>query len=152
MDAVLRGATVYAIVWALFRLAGKRTLSEATTFDFVMLLIVAETTQQALLGEDFSITNSALLISTLIGLDILLSLLKSRFPRIERIIDGAPLLIMRDGQPLEERMRKARIDRFDILQAARAAHGIERLDQVKHAVLEQSGGITVVPWRVSPEQ
>lgn len=145
MDSVLRGAVIYFIVWALFRVAGKRTLSDATTFDFVLLLIIAGTTQQALLGDDFSITNAFLLITTLIGLDVLLSIVKERFPRVERVMDGQPILVVENGVPLEERMKAARIDRSDILEAARRLQGLERMEQIKYAVLEPSGGISIIP-------
>jgi uncharacterized membrane protein YcaP (DUF421 family) len=145
MDSVLRAVSVYVFVWILFRLAGKRTLSEATTFDFVLLLIIAETTQQALLGDDFSMTNSFLLITTLIGIDIVMSFVKRRFPRVDRFIDGEPLLIVANGRPLKDRMHRARVDEADVLEAARRLQGLEQMHQIKYAVLEQSGGISIVP-------
>ena len=145
MNPVIRATAMYGFLWLVFRIAGKRTLSEATTFDFVLLLIVAETTQQALLGNDFSLTNAFILITTLVGIDIGISLLKQRFPRIERVIDGEPVLIVDNGRLLEKRMARARVDREDILEAARRLQGLERMDQIKYAVLEQSGGITIIP-------
>lgn len=145
MDAIVRAIVVYGLVWALFRVSGKRTLSEATTFDFVLLLIIAETTQQALLGEDYSITNAFLLVTTLIGIDIALSLVKRRFPRFDKVMDGQPVIIVENGHPLEDRMRQARVDEADILEAARRLQGLERMEQIKYAVLEQSGGISIVP-------
>lgn len=145
MDAVIRAAAIYVFVWLVFRLAGKRTLSETTTFDFVLLLIIAETTQQALLGEDFSVTNAFILITTLVGIDIGLSLIKQRWPKAEKVIDGEPVVLVADGRPLEDRMKRARVDRQDILEAARRLQGLERFEQIKYAVLEQSGGITIVP-------
>ncbi len=145
MDAVIRATTIYFFVWLVFRLAGKRTLSDATTFDFVLLLIIAETTQQALLGDDYSLTNAFVLITTLVGIDIALSLLKRKFRQLGQIMDGAPLLIVDNGRPLEERMARARVDRQDVLEAARRLQGLERMDQIKYAVLEQSGGISIVP-------
>lgn len=147
MDAVLRASAVYVFLLILFRLSGKRTLSSATTFDFVLLLIIAETTQQALLGDDFSITNSVLLIVSLLGIDIGLSYVKGLWPRFARIADSLPLVILKHGEPLEDRMKKARLDKSDILMAAREHQGLERLDQIKYAILEQSGGITIVPER-----
>ena len=145
MDAVLRGVSIYLIVLVVIRLSGRRTLGEMTAFDFVLLLIIAETTQQALLGEDFSITNAFLLVTTLVGLDILMSLLKQRFDLIDRVIDGVPMIIVENGRPLEERLRKARLDKADIMQAARKLQGLERMDQIKFAVLEADGSITVIP-------
>jgi len=145
MDAVLRGAVIYFGVLVLLRIAGKRTLSEATAFDFVLLLIIAEAVQQALLGDDYSITNALLVVGTLIGIDIAMSLLKRRFPRLERVIDGQPLMLIENGRLLEDHMRKARVDESDILEAARRRQGLEHIDQIKYAVLEQSGGISVIP-------
>jgi uncharacterized membrane protein YcaP (DUF421 family) len=145
MDSVVRATAIYFVVWMLFRIAGKRTLSEATPFDFVLLLIIGETTQQALLGQDFSLTNAILLIATLIGIDVLLSVIKQRSARAERILDGRPVLVLENGRLLEDRMRRERVDREDILEAARRLQGLERIDQIKHAVLEPSGGISIVP-------
>jgi uncharacterized membrane protein YcaP (DUF421 family) len=145
MDVVLRGVVVYFLLLAVFRVGGKRTLSQATTFDFVLLLIIAETTQQALVGDDASLTTAVLLIVTLIGFDILLSILKCRFQRLDALIEGVPMVILRDGRPLRQRMTKERVDEEDILCAAREAHGLERIDQIKHAVLERSGGISIIP-------
>jgi uncharacterized membrane protein YcaP (DUF421 family) len=109
------------------------------------LLIVAETTQQALTGQDYSITNSFLLIVTLIGLDIGLSLVKQRSKKVEQWLDNVPLVIVENGKPFKERMDKARIDEEDILNAARMHQGLERMDQIKYAALERSGGISIIP-------
>ena len=145
MDAVFRAIVVYLFIWMLLRMAGQRTMSETTTFDFVLLLILAETAQQALLGDDFSVTNAFLLITTLVGIDVLMSFVKRQYPRFDRIMDGEPLLLVDDGRPLRQRMRRARIDEADILEAARRLQGLERMDQIKDAVLEQSGGISIIP-------
>ena len=115
-------------------------------FDFVLLLIIAETTQQALLGDDYSLTNAFILITALIGIDIGLSLLKRRFKRLDRIIDGQPTLVVENGKPLHDRMQIVRVDEADVLEAARRLRGLERMDQIKYAILEQSGGITIVPF------
>lgn len=145
MESVLRALAVYAFLLLVFRIAGKRALAEITTFDFVLLLIVAETTQQALLGEDFSLVNCFLLISTLMCVEILLSLWKRRHPLVDKILDGVPLILLDNGKLLHDRMKRSRVNEDDILVAARELHGIERLDQVKFAVLERSGGISIVP-------
>jgi uncharacterized membrane protein YcaP (DUF421 family) len=147
METVLRGAGIYVVLLIVFRLAGKRTLSQATTFDFVLLLIIGETTQQALLGSDYSIINSILLIITLMSIDIGLALLKQRSPQIEQLIDGVPLIIVEDGRPLKDRMAKVRIDEADVLTAARETQGLARMDQIQYAVLERSGGISIIPRR-----
>src|SRR5690606_12768697 len=91
MDAVLSALAIYVFLLVVLRIGGKRTLGQTTTFDFVLVLIIAETTQQALLGDDFSVTNALLLIATLVGLDIALSLLKRKWPKLDRLIEGVPM-------------------------------------------------------------
>lgn len=145
MDAIFRGTAIYIFLLILFRINGKRSLSQITSFDFVLLMIVAETTQQALLGNDFSLTNAGLLIVTLFTLDLVIAILKPFSRKFEKLVDGTPLIILEDGKPLEDRMKKARVDETDILTAARELQGLERLDQIKFAVLERSGGISIIP-------
>jgi uncharacterized membrane protein YcaP (DUF421 family) len=147
MDAVLRALVVYGFLLVIFRIAGERTLSSMTTFDFVLLLVIAEATQQALIGEDFSVTASLVVITTLIGLDIGISLLKDRSPLLHKLVDGVPLIIVENGKPLIDRMRRARVDESDVLQAARERQGLEHMDEIKFAVLERTGEISIVPKR-----
>jgi uncharacterized membrane protein YcaP (DUF421 family) len=145
MESVLRAAVTYFVVWLLFRIAGKRSLGEMTAFDFVLVLIISETTQSALQDRDNSFTNTLLLIATMLAIDIGLSLCKQRSQRVEQVLDSVPLLIVADGVPLGERLKKSRLDEADILAAARKLRGLERLDQIKYAVLECNGGITIIP-------
>mgnify|MGYP000622028922 CR=1 FL=1 len=145
MDSVFRALAIYAILLIIFRISGKRSLAQITTFDFVLLLVIGEATQQALLGDDFSLTNAFIVIVTLVGIDIGLSLLKQRSPKLELLLDDSPLIIVENGRPLQERMDKARIDESDVLTAARELQGLERMDQIKYAVLERSGGVSIIP-------
>ena len=145
MDSVVRGLAVYVFLLIVFRVAGKRTLAETTSFDFVLLLIISEATQQALVDGDNSMTNALLLVVTLVGLDIAISLVKRRFPTFDKLVDNVPLVIVEHGRPLRDRMHKSRVDTSDVLQAARESHGLERMEQIKYAVLERSGGISIVP-------
>ncbi|HEX2142035.1 MAG TPA: YetF domain-containing protein [Candidatus Limnocylindria bacterium] len=145
MDAVLRAIAIYAILLIVFRIAGKRALSQITTFDFVLILVIGEATQQALLGSDFSITNAALVIVTLLGLDIGLSLLVSKVPALQQVVEDVPLVIVEDGRMLKERLAKSRVDVTDIMEEARRLQGLERMEQIKYAVLERNGGISIIP-------
>jgi len=151
MGSVIRIVVVYMFLLLLFRIAGRRTLSQMTSFDFILLLIVSELTQQAMIDNDPSMTNAFLMILTLLGLDIGLSLVKREFPRVDKWLDGVPLVIVENGRPLKDRMRKARVDESDVLTAARELQGLERMEQIKYAVLERSGGISIIPktWRMA---
>ena len=145
METILRAATIYFILLLLFRVSGNRALAHITTFDLVLLLIISEAAQNAMVGDDYSIANALVLIVTLIAIDIALSIWKQRAPRVERWLDGVPLVIVENGQPLRDRMDKARVDESDVLAAARQHHGLERMAQIKYAVLERGGGISIIP-------
>ena len=145
MESVFRGVGIYLILLVVIRLSGRRTLAQMTAFDFVLLLIIAETTQQALLGDDFSMANATVLILTLFVTDILLSLFKGWMPRATHLLDGVPTVLISLGKPDEYAMRRSRVDIEEILEAARSQHGIERLDQIKSAVLEVGGHVSIVP-------
>ncbi len=147
MDAVMRAVVIYLWLLVVFRMTGNRSLAQITVFDFVLLLIISEAAQNGLVGNDYSVTNSLLLIVTLFTLDIGLSLIKGKLPKLERFVEGVPVLLVRDGEPLRDHMKKSQVDEQDILEAARKLRGLERMEQVKYAVLERDGEITVVPKR-----
>jgi uncharacterized membrane protein YcaP (DUF421 family) len=145
MSSILHAAAVYIVLLLIFRVAGKRTLNDMTTFDLVLVLIISEAVQQGMVGEDYSLTNAFLLIVTLIAMDVLLSVLKHRFPSFGRALDGRPVVIVRDGALLERVAAKERVDEEDVMSAARTLHGIEHMEQIKHAVLEAGGKISIIP-------
>lgn len=144
MDSVLRAAVMYLALMVLFKIAGRRSLAELTTFDFVLLMIIGEATQQALLGNDFSLTNSMLVIVTLIAIDVGLSLIKQRSQWVQRLIDGGPTIIVENGKLLHKRLRHARLVEADVMEAARSSQGIETLEQIKFAIIERNGKISVI--------
>ena len=149
MESIVRAAVVYFVLLVIFNIAGKRAMSETNTFDFVVLLIVSEAVQNALIGEDLSLTNAFLIVMTLMGLIVAVSVWKYRSARAEKILGGGPVILVRDGQPFEDRMRMTRIDLPDILMAARSSQGLERLEQIKYAVLEEGGSISIIPKQSS---
>lgn len=145
MDTVIRGVFIYMFLLVVFRISGKRTLASISTFDFVLVLILSETVQQGLIEADSSITNAVLLVLTLGGIDILFSELKARFPKLARLIDSTPVVVVKDGQILPRPMKKERVDEADILTAAREQQGISRLDEIAYAIVEETGHISIVP-------
>jgi uncharacterized membrane protein YcaP (DUF421 family) len=145
VESVLRALVLYVVLLLLVRVTGRRTLAETTPFDLVLLLVIGEATQQALLGDDFSLTNAVVVIVTLLLADIGLSLLKGRSQRAERWVDGVPTILVADGRPLRDRLRHARVDEQDILEAARARQGLAGMEEIRFAVLEPGGGITIIP-------
>ena len=145
MNPVIRGLAIYFFVYIIFRILGKRSLSEITTFDFVLLLIISETTTDALVGEDYSLMACFIMISTLVGVDLLFTLTKTKWKWFEKVSDGAPLVLVDKGVPLKKRMEKTKVDEEDVLEAARSLHGLENMEQVKYAVLEKYCTISIIP-------
>ena len=145
MDTVIRSIVVYLFVLVVFRISGKRSLSQITTFDFILLLIIGEATQNALVGEDFSVTNAVVVIATLVTLEMIFSSMGSRWPAFSRVVESLPVVVVENGKLLDDRIKQEGVTVSEILAAGREAHGLERLDQFKYAILERHGGISVVP-------
>jgi uncharacterized membrane protein YcaP (DUF421 family) len=145
VDLVIRGAVIYLFLMFVLRVAGNRQLSETTAFDLVLLLVISEVTQQAFIGDqDFSITAAIVLILTLVGLDIVLSTVKQHVSGAGKVLEGIPLLLIDDGEPIRETMDKERVDVPEILATAREQYGIDSLDQIQYAVLEADGRISII--------
>ena len=145
MESVIRGVVVYGFLLLVFRLGGKRTLSETTNFELVLLLIISETTQQAMVNNDHSITNGFLLILTLVGCTVTLAWFKQRFPKWDAVLDDVPTIVVENGHAHKDRMIKLHVDEGDILESARELQAIENMDQIKYAIVERNGKITVIP-------
>lgn len=145
MESVIRGVAIYIFLWLVFRISGKRTLAQSSPFELVLLLIISEVTNQAMVDSDHSITNAFLLIMTLVGMSILLSVIKHYWPAANRLLEGMPLPVMKDGKLLDENMDKARVDKEEILTSARYTQGVTRMDEIQDATVENDGKISVVP-------
>lgn len=145
MESVLRSAAVYVFVLIVFRISGKRSMSQITTFDFILLLIIGEATQQALLGNDFSIINAWVAIGTLMVLELAFSKAEGRWTAFGRVVGSLPVVVVEHGKLLEARAKQEGVTMAEILEAGREKHGLERLEQFKYAILERHGGISVIP-------
>jgi uncharacterized membrane protein YcaP (DUF421 family) len=145
MVPVVRAVAVYAFLMLLLRVMGKRTLAQVSVFDFVVLLIVSECTQQGMTGNDFSVTNAAILVTTLVFLQRGADWLSERSSRADRILNDMPVVIVENGKPKREWLERNQLSEDEILEEGRRSQGIERMDQVKYAVLERDGGISVIP-------
>jgi uncharacterized membrane protein YcaP (DUF421 family) len=141
---VISGAAIYLSVLVFTRITGRRTLAQTTVFDIVLLLLLAETAQGFLLRDDPSFTNFAVVLATFGVIDVAMSYLKLHFTFAQALIDGAPTILMRDGEVLENRLRRTRVTRDDIIEAARMQHGIASWDEIDAAVLESGGGISII--------
>ncbi|MCP2334287.1 DUF421 domain-containing protein [Actinoalloteichus caeruleus] len=145
MHSVLATTAVYLGILVLLRLTGKRTLAQVSTLDLILLLIISEATQQALIGDDFSITTALLVITTLMFVDRTADYLRWRFRPVDRVLQGAPLVLVDHGKPVDRHLAAQHITVDDILTAARERQGVHGLHQIRYAVLETSGAISIIP-------
>lgn len=150
MDTVIRALSVYVILFVIFRIAGRRTLAQITPFDLVLTLIISESIQEALVDSDGSLTGAFLLVITMVGANIALSVAKERSRLVARILDGLPVVVIANGEPKQEAMDRERVDESDVLSAAREHFGMSRIDEIDYAVVEDSGAIGIIPKRRAP--
>lgn len=146
MEMVFRALAVYLILLVVFKIAGRRALLQMTSFDLILLLIISEATQQALLGDDFSVTGAMITIITLVVIDILFGIIKKYLSGAESALDGSPVILVENGIPLTDKLRKVDVSCDDILVAARQNQGITDLGKIKYAILERNGHISVIPY------
>lgn len=145
MEMVLRAIAIYLILLVVFKVAGRRALLQMTSFDLILLLIISEATQQALLGDDFSVTGAMLTIITLVVVDMLFGYMKKFISGAESVLDGSPVVLVENGIPLADKMEKVDVSCDDILVAARQNQGITELSKIKYAILERNGHISIIP-------
>ena len=145
MEMVLRALAIYFILLLVFKVVGRRALLEMTSFDLILLLIISEATQQALLGNDFSVSGAMLTIITLVAVDILFGLVKKYLSGAESVIDDSPVILVENGIPLVDKLQKVDVSCDDILVAARQNQGITELSKIRYAILERNGHISIIP-------
>jgi uncharacterized membrane protein YcaP (DUF421 family) len=140
-----RSLAVYLALLVGLRLAGKRELGQMTTFDLVVILVLSNAVQNAMLGPDTSLTGGLVAAATLLAVNTAVGRLGLRASWLSRYLTGTPTLLVHDGHLLEDQCRNERVSPDEVLQALRE-HGVESIEAVKVAVLEVDGTISVVPW------
>jgi len=142
-ELVLRTLVIYVVVLVLLRFAGKRELGQMTTFDLVVIILIANAVQNAMTGPDTTIAGGVLAATTLIVANVAVSRVFQRFPSLSRLFAGSPTLLVEDGKVLQENLKRENIS-LDELEMAAREHGIEDLKDVTLAVLEVDGSISIV--------
>ena len=144
METVVRITIVYIFIVFGLRVLGKRQFSELSPLELVTLLLIPELVAQALVREDFSMTNALIGVSTLFALSFLSATLTYKSKKAQDVIFGTPSVLVQHGHFVQENLDKERVPTGDVF-AAMHEVGLERLEQVKWAVLEQDGRISIVP-------
>ena len=145
-ELVLRSVVVYALFLAALRLSGKRELGQFTIFDLALVLLAANALQPAITGPDASLPGAAIIVVTLFTLNRLVAIGRNRSPLLRRVLDYSPRTIAEDGAWVEAALEAEGLDDDD-LEASLREHGLESIDQVRLAVLEHDGSISIVPRR-----
>jgi uncharacterized membrane protein YcaP (DUF421 family) len=144
MDIVLRAGFIFIFVYVVMRAIGRRELSSLEPFDLIMIVVVGDLVQQGVTQSDYSVTGAVLAVSTICLLTVVVSWVSWRFPRLRPALDGAPIVLVEDGKPLEANMRRERITVEELAAQARLQQ-IDSLEKVRFAVLETSGAISFIP-------
>jgi uncharacterized membrane protein YcaP (DUF421 family) len=144
MDLVLRALVAFVFVLLLTRVVGRRELASLQPFDLILLVMIGDLVQQGVTQNDFSITGMLLVGSTIGLLAVLVSWTSFRFPRLRPMLDGEPVIVVQDGEPIRKNLNRNRLT-LDELRAAARQEQIASIDDVQWAVLETSGRISFIP-------
>jgi uncharacterized membrane protein YcaP (DUF421 family) len=145
---LLRTILVYLVILVGLRLSGKREIGQMTVFDLVVLLLISNAVQNAMVGPDTSLTGGILAAVVLLVLNAIIARLRLRSPLLRRWVEGTPTLLVLHGEVIPAHMRREGIDDDSLLTALRE-HGVAAVSEVEMAVLEIDGSISVVPLGAS---
>lgn len=143
MSTILHAIVGYFFLVLVIRVLTRRPGSQMTPFEFVLVFLMGGVIILTTVGSDRSETNSVCAVITIGLLHRLVSKLKTRYSRIGAIVDGTPLVLLKDDQWQTEVMQKLRLQDDDVMAAARTK-GVKKLDQIKYAILERNGGISII--------
>ena len=151
IEKILRPALVYAFLVVGLRLAGKRELAQLNPFDLVVLLTISNAVQNAIIGNDNSVTGGVIGATTLLALNHFVVRALYRHRRLDRLIEGSPTVLIEHGQLRKERLKDELITHAELMAAAHK-QGFSRLDEVDRAVLDPGGGIEFISKEPAPPQ
>lgn len=150
-EFVLRGAIVFAAMMFLLRLAGKRQIGQMTPFDLVLLLILSNAVQNAMNAGDNSVTAGLILAVTLVGIDYIVGWVAFRSKTVERLLEGKPVILVHNGQVDKHALAESQMTQHDLEVSLRAA-GYAGPHQVRFAVLETTGRVSVIPQQTQTNE
>jgi uncharacterized membrane protein YcaP (DUF421 family) len=144
VDLILRATFAFVFIFLMSRLIGRRELGKLQVFDLLLFIVIGDLVQQGITQSDYSITGLVLVVSTICLLTVFVSYVSFRFPRVRPLLEGEPVVVLEDGQLIEENLKRTRLTLDDIEEAARLDQ-IASLDEVRWAVFENGGSISFIP-------
>ncbi len=143
LEKILRSGIVYLFLLVAFRLLGKRQVGQLTPFDLIVLLIISNVLQNAMIGPDSSVTGGLIGATTVLALNWVVARVTVASRKVERLVEGVPTILVHHGRVVEENLRRELISHEELLSALRK-QGIFSISDVKVAVLEESGAVSVL--------
>ena len=150
-EIILRTAIVYLFLVVILRLTGKREVGQMSILELIVILIISDAVQNSMVGENTTLWGGLIAVVTLFTLDYLLKFVSDRSRRVRMVVQGEPRLLVRDGRVLTKALKEEGVDVEDVRAAARGA-GIARLEDVRLAVLETDGSISIIPMEGPAQQ
>ncbi|WP_419730086.1 DUF421 domain-containing protein [Lichenicola sp.] len=144
MTVIIHAAVAYLVLLLAVRLIGRRMASMMAPFDIVVLFLFGGALMSAVLGNDHSMVAAISVVFTIGLMHIGVSALKRRSPRFGRVVDGTPVIIYERGEWHQDRMRDLRMLESDVMAAVRQ-NGLMRLEQVRYAIVERDGKVSIIP-------
>ena len=151
MDIVFRATVMFAVMYVLLRLLGKRELAQMTPFELVVLIVLGDLIQQGVTHNDFSLTGATLAISTFGFWSLVLAAISYRWRKAEKMLDGQPAVLVRNGQMLADNLGRNRVTVAELESEMRLA-GIPHIAGVAWAILEPEGKISFIEKEPSGNQ
>ena len=143
-EIVLRTAVVYLFLVVVLRISGKREVGQMSILELIVILIISDAVQNSMVGENATLWGGLVAVLTLLALDFGLKAVTSRSRRLRRAVEGEPRLLVRDGRILDKALREEGVEPEKVRAAVRA-QGIANVEDVRLAVLETDGSISVIP-------
>jgi uncharacterized membrane protein YcaP (DUF421 family) len=143
VDLTLRAVALFCFVYLLMRIIGRRELSSLEPFDLILLIVIGDAIQQGLTQDDYSVTGALIVVGTFGVLQIFVSFLSYKFPRLRPALDGEPIVVVQDGAPIERNLKRERLTVQEIMVEARQQQ-IASMDGIAWAVLETNGKISFI--------
>ena len=144
MDIVLRAVVAYVFILFLMRVVGRRELSSMEPSDVILLVVIGDLVQNGVTQTDYSVTGVVLAAGTIGILATLTAWVTFRWSRIRNVVEGEPVILVEDGKLIERNMKHERMTADEVMEQARLQQGVESLDDIRWAVLETSGSISIV--------
>ncbi len=143
-EIVLRTAIVYLFLVVVLRLSGKKEVGQLSILELIVILVISDAVQNSMVGENTTVWGGLVAVLTLVALDKGLGFLTARSRRMRRTLEGEPRLLVRDGRLMHRAISEEAVSEEDVRTAVRA-HGLANIDDVRIAVLETNGSISVIP-------